>query len=1100
MPRLHISKLVLMLFLSALMLIPGKLHAQTATATVQGTVTDPTGAAVPAANLELRNTATGQVQTVPTDAQGRFTVPNMPVGNYDVTASKGGFQTTVRRGITLNVGAEVVVDFSLQVGQQTQTVTVEAAATQVETTNSAVGTEVTGQQMRELPLNGRDFEQLIQMTAGVNQIGGNAFTSSGFQGRAPEYSISGSRPVGQAILLDDENLQNFWNKGMGSVIGSSLGVEAIGEFETLTNTYSAQFGGNGGVINAVSRSGTNSFHGSAYEFLRNSDLDARQFIDPSQIPAFRQNQFGGSLGGPIKKDKMFFFVNYEGIRLVRGETKLGNVPGCNSDETLPGLGPNSPGCKITATNPTAAQAIANTFQLWPAATRIVNGQPEAATTATQNAHENYVLGRWDYNISSKDSIFARYISDKSAFFEPYGGGGFGGGAISPNWPEQDYSHTQFATIEWRRIISPTLINVARDSFSRPGENEYSVNSPTSLVNGTDPLAFFGAAREDGLVNITGVTGIGGALQLPFNTTQNRYSEGDDLTWTHGAHTTRVGASVSRLQSNTYMPFFSGSMWVFTGVNSGPFPFTGGVPTILFYVPLGSYPNRDFRDIEFTPYVQDDWKISPKLTLNLGLRWEFVTNPIDEHNQLYYVTNVATATAPYWQHVPSAMASNPAWRNFDPRVGLSYDPFGDHKTAIRLGFGIFHDPLGINNIAPGFWSAYPWVASELPGAAGARYPFIPSPGGLNVAKPSDATGWDYDAESTPYMIQYNLNVQREIAPNTVLNVGYIGSRGLHLLTETENNPPLLCTFAQGPDCANPTAAYGTSNGYFGYGTPGSVTANPQVNNGLGTFPNLTPEAWSRYNSLLVSLDKRFSHGFQTNISYIWSRCVDDGGYLGSFNTNSTGEFENPYDLNLDKGVCATDITDSFKVNGLWTLPFHGNRALEGWQLSGILTANSGLPINIVDGYDEASGGVSGGISAVRPNYSPNNPAYSSGNLSLPACNGQVLLHEVDLWYNPNCFSLQAPGTLGNTGRDVARGPHFVDTDISLSKNTKLTEQLGLQLRADFFNIFNHTNLGLPTTGTAGGLFVGGGGRNGSAGQILTMVGTPRQIQFSAKFVF
>src|SRR5579864_2890435 len=277
-----------------------RLHAQGATATIQGIVTDSSGAAVPDASVQSRNVGTGSVQSTVTNAVGRYNLADLGVGEYEVQAAKMGFSTVVHKSVTLTVGGQSVVDFSLPVGQQTQTVTVEGEASQVETTNATVGSYTSEQQMRELPLNGRNFEQLILLAPGVQQI--SAFTVSGLQGRASEYSIGGSRPEGQVILLDDENLQNFWNKGIGSVTGSSLGVEAIGEFQTLTNTYSAQFGGNGGVINSVSKSGTNSFHGSAYDFLRNSALDARRFIDPSTIPAFRKNQYGGSLGGPIKKD------------------------------------------------------------------------------------------------------------------------------------------------------------------------------------------------------------------------------------------------------------------------------------------------------------------------------------------------------------------------------------------------------------------------------------------------------------------------------------------------------------------------------------------------------------------------------------------------------------------------------------------------------------------------------------------------------------------------------------------------------------------------------------------------------------------------------
>jgi hypothetical protein len=437
--------LLMALVITAFGAAVARLNAQAATATLQGTVTDASGAAVPGTAVQVRNINTGAIREAVTNAQGLYNLSDLGVGEYEAQAAKNGFSTVLHKGITLTVGAQSVVDFSLPVGQQQQTVTVQGEVSQVETTNATVGALVDQRQMRDLPLNGRNFEQLIQLTPGVNQIAGNAFLSSGFQGRAPEYSIAGSRPIGQAILLDDENLQNFWNKGMSSVMGSSLGVEAIGEFQTLTNTYSAQFGGNGGVINAVSKSGTNTLHGSVYEFFRNGALDARAFIDPAKKPAFRQNQFGGSAGGPIKKDRMFFFVNYEGIRLTQGATKLGNVPECNL---------NPANCIPAATNPQTAQAIANTLKLWPDATTVINGQPQARSVANRRASENYVLARFDYNLSAKDSLLFRYISDKSNFLEPFGGGGFAGGAVSANWPEQD-SHELFPARD-QRIHGPNF--------------------------------------------------------------------------------------------------------------------------------------------------------------------------------------------------------------------------------------------------------------------------------------------------------------------------------------------------------------------------------------------------------------------------------------------------------------------------------------------------------------------------------------------------------------------------------------------------------------------------------------------------------------------
>src|SRR6266446_6971551 len=329
-----------------------RLQAQGTTATILGTITDMTGAAIPEAAVQVRNVGTGTTQATASDAQGRFTAPDLGIGEYEVQASRMGFSTVVHKGITLTVGSQAVIDFSLPVGQQTQTVTVESQASQVEVTNSAVGALVSQAQMANLPLNGRNFEQLIFLSPGVQIV--NSMNSNARQGRQSVFSAAGARPEGQELLLDDESIVNFWKRGIGTITGSSLGMEAMAEFQALTNTYGAQFGGNGAVINAVSKSGTNSFHGSAYEFIRNSAMDARGFFDPGVIP-FRRNQPGGSLGGPVKKDKAFFFVNYEGVWQLLAQTKVATVPDLNS------LTPTFAG----TTNPVSYDGISNALALYP---------------------------------------------------------------------------------------------------------------------------------------------------------------------------------------------------------------------------------------------------------------------------------------------------------------------------------------------------------------------------------------------------------------------------------------------------------------------------------------------------------------------------------------------------------------------------------------------------------------------------------------------------------------------------------------------------------------------------------------------------------------
>ncbi len=1053
------------------------LYGQAATATVQGTVTDMSGAAVPAASVVLKNTGTGASRTVNSDEAGRYRVSDLQVGSYDVTASKAGFSTVAHNGITLNVGAEVNVDLSMPVGQQTQTVTVEGQVTQVETTSAAVSTLTDQHQMKDLPLNGRNFEQLILLAPGVNSV--TTFTGSGFQGRANEYSVAGSRPAGQALLLDDESLQNFWNKGMGSVTGTSLGVEAIGEFQTLTNLPGAQYGGNGSVINSVSKSGTNSYHGSVYEFFRNDVFDAydtfaKHTVNPIK-PVLRQNQYGGSLGGPIKKDKLFFFGNFEGVQKAQGVVKSVPVPNCTAANAFTGGA-----CTPTTTDPVAAADIINVLKLFP---RPDNGVGGISTQiANQVASESYGLGRIDYNMSDKDSFFFRSATDAVTYTDPFGGGGFGGGGGGvPLWPEGDTSLYQFTTVEWRRIISPTMVNVVRAHYTRTATIGSTTNSTPALQ-----VFFPGAGRQDGQVTFGGsLAGLGGATQLPFNEVQNRFTEGDDVTWTKGAQTIRMGASISRLQTNTYMPFRQGSTWAFAGLSG----FLSGSPTTLSWTPLtipaglpgagAAYANRDLRDIELTPYFQDDWKVSSKLTVNFGVRWEFITNPVDTHNDLFAITNLATSTN--FTNVPNTFKSNLTYKNFDPRIGFAFDPFNDHKTSIRGGIGIYHDLILPSNYILAYWDQPPWttfqVGQSVPGTTPALFPTIPTSGKPAV---TSSPGFDWNNNVTPYVIQYNLSVQRELTQGTLLSVAFVGSRGLHLLTQVEQNP--LVIGASG-------TTVNTLNGNNGFNAAGtSVVTYGRVNTNLGSFPDFIPTTNSRYESLQVAVNRRLSHNVQAQVSYTWGKCTDDGSFVGSFNSNANAAWGNPYNQSYDNAVCNYDITQSLRVNGLWNLPFYKNRAVSGWQLSGIVSSTTGLPFTVFQGIDTLGFGTS--VDNPRPNYIGGNAV--TGNTG-------------GIYFNPSDFALAPLGTFGNSGRLSLRGPGFNNTDIAVIKDTKIRENMNLQFRAEFFNLFNHTNYGVPIMGNGTAnlytAFVGGNPvANPNAGKILYDVGNPRQIQFALKLTF
>jgi hypothetical protein len=1059
---LNHSKTLFAVILMGALFAAVPLAAQVSSATILGTVTDSSGAAIADASVQVKNVGTGIAQTTASNAQGRFTVPDLGIGDYEVQASKTGFSTVVHKGITLTVGSQNVVDFALPVGQQTQTVTVEGQTSQVETTNASVGSLISQSQMANLPLNGRNFESLMGSAPGVQII--TTMGPNARQGRASVFSAAGAQPQGYTMLMDDESIDNFFRRGMGTITGSSLGMEAMAEFQTLTNTYGAQFGGNGAVMNAVSKSGTNDFHGSAYAFLRNSALDARGFFDPAVIP-FRRFQPGGSVGGPIKKDKAFFFFNYEGIWQLQAITKIAFVPDANHRTPAPSL---------LASNPATYNAVVGTLAIYPLPTFGFNpaaGTGQVPVVANNIAHENYILGRFDYTLSTKDSLFLRYFYDKQHVIDPYAGGnGSASAGFLPYWPERDEGMNHFATVEWRRIISPTLLNTARISFSRPNTGDYEVNSFPALQ-----LTFPGAGRPDADVGIQGLTPLGQSFFVPAVDIQNRFTEADDIVWTHGSHTLHVGGNIMRVDSNVFYPFRSGSVWNFTGGLSQFLTGTAGANGVTG-VPVNQtqcvaltgvpcYKSRDYRETDITPYFQDDWKVTSKLTLNLGIRYEFATNAYEIHNALYTVTNYATDT--HLTNIPHANATNPNTKNFDPRFGFAYDMFADHKTALRGGFAITHSPIFVAQYNPDYTAVVPWQGMVQNNPV---YPNV----NFNAVTYSISPGWDYYIKKAPYLMQYNLNLQRQLSQSTVFNIGYVGSHGVDLLSEQERNPPSYTIDQNG--------VY-----HFGVATGTTVKLNPRLNPALSTLLMATTGPTSRYNSLQVSLNRRLTRNVQFQVAYTWSHCVDDGGNtLGSISGGNTSSlYENPYLRDpVDKGECYFNADSTLRVNGLVALPFRGNAFVEGWQISGLAMQNTGLPFSPYIGTDTIGWT---GSSNPRPNV-------------VAGCQTQV--GTPNQWFNPACFSLPALGTLGNAGRNSIMGPGLAQVDIALIKDTrvrKISEAFRIQFRAEAFNLFNHPQFGQPgnsmfssTTGTP----------NPSAGVITTLAGNTaaRQLQFGLKFLF
>ncbi len=1024
------------------------LRAQT-TATILGTVTDNSGAAIPDTAMQVTNLGTGIMQSATSDAQGRFNITNLILGEYEVQASKAGFSTVVRKGITLSVGSQNVVDFSLPIGQQQQTVTVEGQVSQVETTSAAVSSLVDQTQMRELPLNGRNIETLILLAPGVSQSYSSQQTS--YYGKAASYSISGSRPEGQGLLLDGQDIQNFHDHGTGSSeLGTSLGVEGIAEFQMLTATFGAQLAGNGAVMNSVSKSGTNAIHGSAYEFLRNSALDARNFFDGPSVPAFRRNQFGGSLGGPIKKDKAFFFVNYEGLRQGLGETKPANVPDANARRGFLPCAAGSAGCSGGLLNVGVNLNMAAALALYPATNLVgANGITTVSQVASQVASENYFLGRIDYTLSAKDTLFVRFLSDKAAETEPFSA------ALIPLWPELDSNYNQFATIEERRIISPTLLNSIRASFSRPVAAAAAVGSTPALQ------IFPGAGRVDTKITVSGLNGqLGANANLPFTLVQNKFVEGDDVYWTHGAHNVKFGGEFRRWDTNSTMENNLGLVWTFTSLAN----FLQDRPSLVSGpLPGHTDATRDWREIGIQPYIQDDWKVSSRFTLNIGLRYEFVSNPVERRNKMTNIINPPFGTG--FTPVSHVFISNPSLKNFDPRFGLAFDPFKDHKTSVRAGFGLFHDVIEPRTYGGGYWLVPPFATVNQ---ANPVYPFAFAGSSPVVPTTTNSAGWYYPTRVTPYVFQYNLSIQRQIVEGTIVTLAYIGSQGRHLISDLELNPPI----------PNASGALATLVG-------GKIVTNPRINPLFGTTTYKMPLSSSSYNAFSASLERRLTHNLQAQVSYTYSKCMDYGSSTGGTEaSNSAAIAENPYDVGTDHGRCTFDIPSILRVNGVFLLPFHGNKLIEGWQLSGIASRQTGSALTVNAGFDQT--GLQYG--APRPNV-------ISGCDAISGLKTQ--------WFNPACFAIQPVGTFGNLGRTTYNGPSLVDFDFAVMKNTsirKISEAFNVQFRAEVFNIFNHTNLGIPGLGAFTQGTNGGANPNTSFGVFTGTTTTSRQIQLGLKIVF
>ena len=1032
--------------------------AQLPTAAILGTVRDTSGAVVPDANLTARNIDTGLTRTAASSADGSFRFSALPVGNYEVTAERPGFQKEMRSGLVLTVSQEAVVNFALEVGAVEQTVEVVAEAPLVNTTSGTLGALVNQQKVADLPLNGRNFVDLALLQPGILQQKNNAPGSTSSAGTW--FSSNGAPVRSNNFLLDGAIMTNASSITAASNDGNTLGVGGIREFRVVTNAFSAEYGMTmGSQLMLVSKSGSNGFHASILEYLRNSALDARNFYDyvkDRRLPAFARNQFGAEGGGPIKKDKTFFYAVYEGLRQRLGVTTV--------DTVLPASAKVDGGAGGVAQ---IAPVIKPFLTLFPDPNLPNN---RYTFPSTQPTKDDYGQIRVDESISSADSVFARYTIIDSTETDPL---------TYPQFVLQRQSRSQFGTVSANHIFSPILLNSARFSFSRTFP---AALSPTSV---TGPQFSFLAGRPIGTLSVGGLTSMGpSSTGNPSAQKQNIFTYSDDVFYTRGRQSMKFGVLI-----NHYQDYFISSSNNAGTVNFGnPNGFLLGQPTTYTALTPGSVWDRSYHYNTAGFYGQTDFRVVPNLTINLGLRYEFQTVPRDIHgveSALRDVQHDAKATL-------GPVFRNMSLLNFSPRFGFAWDVRGDGKTAIRGGFGELYDignwgqalNIGITGTPP--------FASNSSVTNSTNAVLV-----LPLVFPASAAGKslrtvDYNLQQ-PHLLSYNLAFERQLPGRIALSLAYAGSRGINVVQTVEGNPTVPQVLSSGQQ--------------FWTGT------DPRTNPNWSGMEFKTAGGDSFYNALQFGLTKQLSRGLEFQSSYTWSKLIDDTqGQASGDNAVGSVFASDPTRLSVDRAVGDFDITQSWRFNAIYQTPVVISNpvlggVLNGWRLSGILTLLSGAPFTPTLGSNRSRSGVNSGAASIdRPDLvlGRNGANIVSGtSAGCPGVSPGAKLGTPELYFDPCAFSLQAAGFLGTAGRNMLRGPGLENLDFSLVKNfpfKALGERGNLEFRTELFNILNRANFGIPARTVFSGTGANPAAILSNAGTILSTSTPSRQIQFALRLSF
>jgi len=1033
------------------------LHAQVAGARITGTVTDSTGAIIAGAEVTIKNTANNLTRELATNESGVYSAPDLYPGTYTVTASAKDFKREVRGGLTLTVGADVEVNFTMTIGSASESIYVKGAPRTVETNDATLSGVVNGQTIRELPLNARDWTQLATLEPGVVQIRTQTtptdFLIRGNRGLGTQMTVSGGRPQQNNYRIDGISINDYSNGSPGSALGVDLGVDAIQEFSVVTANAEADYGRtSGGVINAVTRQGTNTLHGSAYEFLRNSVLDARNYFDPVTIPPFRRNQFGADLGGPIEKDRTFFFADYEGLRQDQSATQLAVVP---TQAARNG--------QLVAGNVTVSPLAGPYLSLYPLPTSNINGDTGTFTSITQQiGNENFFTTRIDHNCSSTDLLHGTYMFDDSTLTAP---------DLFQTVVSGNLARRQLATAEYTKIITPALVNTFRVGFSRVSAD---IIKPIKVLlpfagdprNGFVPGIPVGFIGITGISSYTGGPGAGGEVKYAFNSFQVY----DDLFRTKGIHSLKFGANVERLQDNELGTLKPNGVFNFTSLAN----FLTDQPMAFSAALTQELAPYNLRQTIVGAYFEDDAHLASNLTANFGLRYEMATVPSEVNGRLTSLRNISDSVP----HLGSPYFYNPTYRNFEPRIGFSWDPFRTGRTAVRGAFGIYDVlPLtyefgnAVYSVAPFFQLAT--ISSGLPAGSFPATAFT-------LLTPNQLRYEYVDLHpKRNYVMNWNLNLQRQFGNNLVATVAYVGSHGIHQPFQVQDMDIVL-----------PTAH--TSVGYFWPTPAGSGT---RVNPGAGQIIGTLWNGSSFYDALQAHMVRRMTKSLQFGASYTWAKSIDTSSDSVAGNQFLNSVFNLPwFDTRLNRGLSDFDIRHNAMFNAIWQVPSPRDGGglrwfASGWQIGGIYQVSTGLPFTPLIGGDPL------GLQSAYPFDFPD-------RVFGPGCESAVNPGNPLQYIKTECFSFPNPTTrIGNAGRNSLTGAGLSNFDFSLVKNnhiTRISESFNIQFRAEFFNVLNHTNFSPPVVDNT--LFGSNGAAVTTAGLITTTSTSSRQVQFALKIIW